>query len=95
MESSGYVCGTARNGVEALAKIRDFSPDLIFLDLMMPEMDGYEACKQLRADPETRHIPVVMVTALADRDARIRGIEAGAAFLRSRWTRRNDCGQNS
>lgn len=68
----------AKNGIEALEKTKTFLPDLIFLDIMMPEMDGYEVCKKLKQDQLTKHIPVVMVTALADRDSRIKGLEAGA-----------------
>jgi len=78
IESYGYAYETAANGLEALEKTKSFSPDLIFLDIMMPEMDGYEACKILKADPLTRNIPVVMVTALADKDAKLRGLKAGA-----------------
>lgn len=74
----GYVLKTARNGLEALERTKEFSPDLIFLDIMMPEMDGYEVCKRLKEDPSTQHIPVVMVTALADRKSRIKGLEMGA-----------------
>jgi putative two-component system response regulator len=74
----GYDFETAKNGSEALEKIKTFSPDLIFLDVMMPEMDGYEVCKKLKQDQSTWHIPIVMVTSLADRDSRIKGLDAGA-----------------
>jgi putative two-component system response regulator len=74
----GYIFETAKNGLEALEKIKEMSPDLIFLDIMMPEMDGYEVCKRLKEDPVTQHIPVVMITALGDRDSRIECLEAGA-----------------
>jgi putative two-component system response regulator len=74
----GYTFDTAKNGLEAVEKARSYRPDIIFLDIMMPEMDGYEACKQIKEDPETKHISVVMVTALADRDSRIKGLEVGA-----------------
>ncbi len=73
-----YAFETAKNGLEALEKTKAFVPDLIFLDIMMPEMDGYEACRRLKEDPLTQHIPVVMVTALTDRESRIKGLEAGA-----------------
>ncbi len=73
-----YAFETANNGVEALEKTPVFQPDLILLDIMMPGMDGYEVCKRLKERAETGHIPVVMVTALADREARIKGLEAGA-----------------
>lgn len=78
LKSYGYPFETAKNGIEALDKASSIFPGLIFLDIMMPEMDGYETCRRLKDDPITRDIPVVMVTALADREARIRGLEAGA-----------------
>lgn len=69
---------TARNGEDALTITREQSPDLILLDVMMPGMDGYEVCKKIKADPDTAHIPIVMVTALNDMSDRVRGLEAGA-----------------
>lgn len=68
----------AENGFEALKKARDLQPDVILLDIMMPDLDGYEVCRLLRADPRVAEVPVVMVTALDDRDSRLRGLEAGA-----------------
>lgn len=73
-----YAVVTAGNGAEMLAVAQQELPDLILLDVMMPEMDGYEACRRLRADPRIKHIPVVMVTALSDTEDRIKGLEAGA-----------------
>lgn len=73
-----YICETAGNGIEAIEKTKEFSPSLILLDIMMPEMDGYEACKRLKEDPKTQHIPVILITALADRHSRIKGLKAGA-----------------
>ena len=55
---------TAGNGVEALEQIEEYSPDLVLLDIMMPRMSGFEVCKRIKADPKTRDITVVMVTAL-------------------------------
>jgi len=78
LTGSNWAYDTAKNGIEALEKTKTFSPDLILLDIMMPEMDGYEACRRLKEDPVTQHIPVVMVTALADIESRIKGLEAGA-----------------
>ena len=78
LENYGYAYETATNGREALEKTKSFSPDLIFLDIMMPEMDGYEACRRIKEDPSIQHIPVVMVTALADKDAKLQGLKAGA-----------------
>lgn len=69
---------TASNGKEALQKVVESKPDLILLDVMMPEMDGFEVCRRLRKNPKTSGIPIVMVTALQDRESRLLGIEAGA-----------------
>jgi PAS domain S-box-containing protein len=76
--TQGYNLATARSGTEALAKAVELTPDLIFLDVMMPEMDGFEVCRCLRADPVLAEVPIIMVTALDDRDSRLQGIEAGA-----------------
>jgi len=78
LQSGNYDIQTATNGREALEKTREYSPDLILLDVMMPEMDGFETCRRLREDPDTRFIPVVMVTALGDQESRNRGLDAGA-----------------
>ncbi|HET6619920.1 MAG TPA: PleD family two-component system response regulator [Dongiaceae bacterium] len=69
---------TAASGKEALALIEKQTPDIVLLDVMMPELDGFEVCKRLRANPRTRFLPVVMVTALSDQADRVRGLEAGA-----------------
>ncbi|MBR0653830.1 PleD family two-component system response regulator [Plastoroseomonas arctica] len=68
----------AGSGAEAIAAAHAWSPDIILLDVMMPVMDGFECCRLLKADAETQHIPVVIVTALVDTDERVRGLEAGA-----------------
>ncbi len=68
----------AASGPEALALAARWSPDVVLLDVMMPEMDGFETCRALKSNPATAHIPVVMVTALIDRAERVRGLEAGA-----------------
>lgn len=67
----------AQNGQEALKKVAEFVPDLILLDVMMPDMDGFEVCMRLRADPMMSQVPIVMVTALDDRASRMRGFEVG------------------
>ncbi len=78
-KSNDYIFESAVNGIEALEKAKSFSPDLVLLDIMMPEMNGYEACRRLKASPETRHIPVIMITALSgDRDFKLKGLELGA-----------------
>ena len=69
---------TARDGYEAVAKAREHKPDLILLDVMMPGMDGFETCVELKKDPLISHIPVVMVTALSEPSDRVQGLEAGA-----------------
>ena len=69
---------TAAGGTEALAKIRALKPDLVLLDVVMPDLSGYEVCKALRADPDTGILPVVMVTALDPAQERVKGLEAGA-----------------
>lgn len=69
---------TATCGVDAIEIAKEHSPDIILLDIMMPEMDGFEVCERLKADADTAHIPVVMVTALSDIKDRVRGLEAGA-----------------
>jgi len=78
LESEGYNLLFAESGEEALAKAAAFVPDLMLLDVMMPGMDGFEVCQQLRANPRLAELPVVMVTALDDRESRLRGIEVGA-----------------
>lgn len=73
-----YTVLTAENGKQALDVAQAEKPDLILLDVMMPELDGFETCKRLKNNPATHNIPVVMVTALSDVQDRIRGLEAGA-----------------
>ena len=65
LEKEGYEVELAYNGVEGLEKIRANPPDAIVLDVMMPEMDGYEVCKELKADEATAGIPVILLTAVA------------------------------
>jgi two-component system cell cycle response regulator len=69
---------SCHDGVAALAMAASEQPDIILLDVMMPGMDGFETCRRLKADVATRHIPVVLVTALDGREDRIQGLEAGA-----------------
>ena len=64
---------TASDGYEAIEQVKKHKPDLVLLDVMMPRMDGFTACAQLKADAEVSHIPVVMVTALSDVADRVRG----------------------
>jgi two-component system cell cycle response regulator len=73
-----YEVLTAYDGPTALAMAADQHPDIVLLDVMMPGMDGFEVCRRLKDDPLTRHIPVVLITALDGRTDRIAGLEAGA-----------------
>jgi len=73
-----YEVETAASGPDALAKAQAWAPDVILLDVMMPDMDGFDVCRRLKADPATAHLPVVMVTALTEQPERVRGLEAGA-----------------
>jgi len=74
----GYSVVTAESGREALAQLETERLDLVLLDVVMPEMSGYEVCEKIRANPATAMLPVVMVTALDPSEERIKGIEAGA-----------------
>ena len=74
----GYQVATATGGKAALAALEQNVPDLVLLDVMMPDMNGYEVCKAIRANPLTEMLPVVMVTALDPGSERVKGIEAGA-----------------
>ena len=69
---------TAYSGAEALALCERAECDIVLLDVMMPDMDGFEVCRRLKSNPATHHIPVVMVTALDQPSDRVRGLEAGA-----------------
>ena len=73
-----YEVMTGHDGPTAIRLAAEHQPDIILLDVMMPGMDGFETCRRLKADPATRHIPVVLVTALDGREDRIRGLDAGA-----------------
>ncbi|MDR3423074.1 MAG: PleD family two-component system response regulator [Xanthobacteraceae bacterium] len=77
---------TAMSGVEALTICERAECDLVLLDVMMPDMDGFEVCRRLKTNPATHHIPVVMVTALDQPSDRVRGLEAGADDFLSKPT---------
>src|SRR4030067_1890773 len=76
--SKEYDVITALSGTDALIKVEKTYPDLILLDIMMPNMNGYAVCKNLKSSPNTMTIPIVMVTALKEKEDRIKAIEAGA-----------------
>jgi two-component system alkaline phosphatase synthesis response regulator PhoP len=78
LQRAGYRVSTAMDGIEALEKIRAERPDLVVLDVMMPRMDGFELLKQLKSDPETADLPVMMLTARAQDADIFRGWQSGA-----------------
>ena len=78
LRKEGYGTMTASDGDEALLKIEDAQPDLVVLDWMLPNISGIEICRRLRSRPETKNIPVIMLTARSEEADRIRGLETGA-----------------
>jgi len=90
LHAEGYATIAARNGSEALALAATNMPDLILLDIMMPDMDGFETVARLKADPRTKPVPVIMVTALDDRESKMRALEAGAEEFLSKPIDRAD-----
>lgn len=73
-----YTVFTANNGKDAISMLENNKIDIILLDVMMPEMNGFETCKKIKTNPATTHIPVIMVTALSETEDRVKGLEAGA-----------------
>jgi len=78
LEEKGYQINVAQNGLQALDVVAKVPPDIILLDVMMPELDGFETCKRLKADPATDHIPVIFLTAKVETEDVINGFELGA-----------------
>src|SRR4051812_26106497 len=76
--SHGFSLVVAQDAEEAIERARFARPDLILLDVMMPGMNGFEACRRLKESEETRHIPVIFMTALSDSNDKIVGFKAGA-----------------
>ncbi|MGR3278161.1 response regulator [Acaryochloris marina NIES-2412] len=78
LSSAGYRVAAAINGERALKRLQTHPPSLILLDIQMPEMDGFEICRQIKADPTTINIPIIFITARTDTDSILQGFEAGA-----------------
>jgi putative two-component system response regulator len=78
LSGEDYQLNFAVDGLEGLQKAIELHPDVILLDVMMPSLDGYEVCHRLRSEPSLAEIPILLLTALDDRDSRLRGLEAGA-----------------
>ncbi|MFO1488450.1 MAG: response regulator [Verrucomicrobiota bacterium] len=77
-QRSGFTIRTARNGIEALKKLGSFTPDLILLDLIMPDMDGFAVCETLKKNPATAVIPIVVLTGLSSQLSKFAGLDSGA-----------------
>ncbi len=78
LDRAGWEVSVAKSGQKALERVALIEPDLILLDVMMPGINGFETCERLKADPNTREIPVIFMTALADVENKVRGLELGA-----------------
>lgn len=78
LELAGYKVTIARNGEEAIGKVKEIKPDIIMLDIMMPKVNGYEALASIKSDPQTKNIPVIMLSALMRDFNREKAVEAGA-----------------
>lgn len=78
LSRDGHSVREAEDGPQGLAFAREFEPDLVLLDVVMPGMDGFQVCQALRADPALAEVPIVMITSLEDKESRLRGLEAGA-----------------
>src|SRR6187455_2199646 len=78
LEGEGYTLVMAENGPQAIEKAKTFQPDVILLDVMMPGMTGFEVCERIRNDPQVAEIPIIILTALDDRESLLTGLKAGA-----------------
>jgi DNA-binding response OmpR family regulator len=78
LTSKGYEVRGVSNGQAALDAIAEESPDLVLLDIMLPEMDGFEVCRRIKSDPGTKEIPIIMLTAKKSREDMARGEKVGA-----------------
>jgi twitching motility two-component system response regulator PilH len=78
LEKSGFATAAAADGGEAIRKARELRPDLILMDIVMPGLNGYQATRELASDPETRSIPVIMVTSKSQESDRVWGLRQGA-----------------
>jgi two-component system phosphate regulon response regulator PhoB len=78
LEKAGFQAHIARDGDEAILAVEERKPDLVLLDWMLPYVSGIEICRRIRRNPETRDLPIIILTARGEEDDRIRGLEAGA-----------------
>src|SRR5688500_14281855 len=78
LRAEGYDVCTAADGATALARVAAEQPDIVLLDVVMPGIDGFEVCRRIKENPATRLLPVVLITAINDREKRIHGVNLGA-----------------
>jgi len=78
LDPKHYDCLCTKNGPEALEILKEHLPDLMLIDVMMPLMDGFELTRKIKNNLLTKDIPIILITALSDRDSRLQGLEAGA-----------------
>jgi CheY-like chemotaxis protein len=88
LELEGYEVIAGRNGEEAVSLAAENNPDLVILDIMMPRLDGYQACEQIKSNDSTKDIPVVFLSAKAQQSDIDKGKEYGVAAYLTRWPRR-------
>lgn len=90
LSDSGYETQSAADGAETLAKVQNWKPDLILLDIMMPKISGFEVCKRLRADPATRATAIIMITALDQPSDIDRAVDAGTNHFVTKPINKNE-----
>jgi DNA-binding response OmpR family regulator len=78
LTSKGYEVRGVTNGQAALDAVAEELPDLVLLDIMLPEIDGFEVCRRIKSNPDTRHLPIIMLTAKKSREDMARGEKVGA-----------------
>ena len=84
LEKNGYTVFTATTGEECIKKAQDEQPDVILLDILLPDLSGYEVSKRIKANEFTKNIPIIMVTAFIGDDAKKKGLEQGAQYFISK-----------
>lgn len=84
LKREGYTVGVAEDGFKAFSAIIDFNPDIIFLDVMMPRLDGYQVCSVIKNNPEYEHIPVIMLSSKDNVFDKARGRVSGSEFFMSK-----------
>ncbi len=81
LEANGYQVATADSGIEGIKMAKEWKPDLILLDMIMPAMEGPDVCQNIKSDDETRHIPIVILTASTKKEIQIKCLKAGALVV--------------